>query len=1082
MYAISYILKCFLMCLFVMTIGFTQASSKYTCDLSARYIDFESGNDQNLGTCEAPWKHHPWDANAKGQSRASHGIRTYIFKKGVTYRGYLKTLESGTLTSPIRLTAHFGWGYGDAVLSGAKTYSSGWVRCRTEIAVKFPLDSRSQVWCKTVSANAIPNLIWQVTRSSVNRVPIARSPNWKIADLDDPRRDWFELTNVLVELSIRVNQTTGFSVGERVSFISNKKLSKVSKEKYSLLKIVAINDNELRIVVENWYTKFVEIGGTISNGKRKAIIKKIGGSHSIIRHLVDKVNLTAPGLDAYDGAVIWAERRSMPKADAAIISNFNPKKYSIQANFHRAAGAGPLPYDRYYLEGLPDFLDSDGEYAYLPISQKFGILALRLPNDDDPNHSKIEVANRPVILRIQNHSNIEVSGLVFRFSNQLTPGSKKARHAPLYASAIQIRGDASNIKITHCHFSSLPAGVVAFPEDRAAASMLDNIFITDNVFKDIDGSAIALGNGQTHYKLKRNGSRLVHVTVQRNTVENSGSRTLANFGLGSQGNGIVVVGGEVVDVSGNQVNRSWGSGISVKLGAAYEYGKIEQPFLRGLIYGNTIVDSLLGAQDGGGINVWMGGPAYIYNNISGNPVGCMFSRHKTTVRSNWYRRGCYGVGVYMDGQYKGYVFNNILWGKNNNANDRIYNSVGLNEAMGFMHMVFNNTLYRFTTGLHKGMHQHNRNYYLANLFIDMGLSYIEQEPKQNTIDYATLAFTRNQFYGKTAWFGKLGSRVYKDLDDWRDAMRGHKLMRYDTGTMLASSPVKDVKRHDFMPAKGSPVIDAGVRVFVPWALYGVVGEWHFLRRTDDPSIINGENINVNSEWLQRDMFDRISRNDLQCISTHVTDFESGTLEDWIPGALQFDGKSRYCGLSQSDVTQENFDIGVNNFLIELVIALNPGPSGVLAKHGERGYALSIDADGRVRFSLDYGSEYSQRISSRSVDDSKWHHVLVEVDRSRSEGISIYLDGKLANGEWSGILVRDTSVADNADFEVGRSGNAYLSGSLDFLRISRGTLADAETTIEELYSWEFDGPFLRDFTGQYATGARRDVGAIEYRRN
>ncbi|MBT7165538.1 MAG: hypothetical protein HN904_22365, partial [Victivallales bacterium] len=53
------------------------------------------------------------------------------------------------------------------------------------------------------------------------------------------------------------------------------------------------------------------------------------------------------------------------------------------------------------------------------------------------------------------------------------------------------------------------------------------------------------------------------------------------------------------------------------------------------------------------------------------------------------------------------------------------------------------------------------------------------------------------------------------------------------------------------------------------------------------------------------------------------------------------------------------------------------------------------------------------------------------------------------------------------------------GQLDFLRVSRGTLADAETTIEELYEWEFNGPFLRDFSGRAPTGKGRDAGAIEH---
>ncbi|MCB1127506.1 MAG: hypothetical protein KDM81_13515, partial [Verrucomicrobiae bacterium] len=55
---------------------------------------------------------------------------------------------------------------------------------------------------------------------------------------------------------------------------------------------------------------------------------------------------------------------------------------------------------------------------------------------------------------------------------------------------------------------------------------------------------------------------------------------------------------------------------------------------------------------------------------------------------------------------------------------------------------------------------------------------------------------------------------------------------------------------------------------------------------------------------------------------------------------------------------------------------------------------------------------------------------------------------------------------------------WFDGTIDFLRLAQGTLADADTTIEELYAWEFNGPFLRDFTGREAEGRRRDAGAIE----
>jgi hypothetical protein len=72
-----------------------------------------------------------------------------------------------------------------------------------------------------------------------------------------------------------------------------------------------------------------------------------------------------------------------------------------------------------------------------------------------------------------------------------------------------------------------------------------------------------------------------------------------------------------------------------------------------------------------------------------------------------------------------------------------------------------------------------------------------------------------------------------------------------------------------------------------------------------------------------------------------------------------------------------------------------------------------------------------------------------------------------------------SLANAGDVFVGGTPEGrYFHGVLDFLRIAQGTLADADTTIEELYAWEFDGPQLRDFTGRKPDGAR-GAGAISW---
>jgi len=49
----------------------------------------------------------------------------------------------------------------------------------------------------------------------------------------------------------------------------------------------------------------------------------------------------------------------------------------------------------------------------------------------------------------------------------------------------------------------------------------------------------------------------------------------------------------------------------------------------------------------------------------------------------------------------------------------------------------------------------------------------------------------------------------------------------------------------------------------------------------------------------------------------------------------------------------------------------------------------------------------------------------------------------------------------------------------FVFLVRIREADADTTIEELYAWEVNGPFLRDFADHKIAGARWDAGAIEF---
>ena len=102
-------------------------------------------------------------------------------------------------------------------------------------------------------------------------------------------------------------------------------------------------------------------------------------------------------------------------------------------------------------------------------------------------------------------------------------------------------------------------------------------------------------------------------------------------------------------------------------------------------------------------------------------------------------------------------------------------------------------------------------------------------------------------------------------------------------------------------------------------------------------------------------------------------------------------------------------------------------------------------------------------------------MIAECDR-RSQRLVLYINGKRNNAAPG--VGRSESLANPADLYVGGTPEgACFHGTFEFLRVSLGTLADAKTDIDELYAWQFDGPFLRDFGGNKPKG-NRDAGAFE----
>jgi hypothetical protein len=1073
-----------------------------------RYIDFQNGNDADLGTRARPWQHHPWDPVATANAKACTTADTYCFKQGVTYRGKLTAAQSGTAERPVRLTVDPSWGKGDARFWGSLRVRGPWQRCTKEAYPELPQPDKT--WWADLPDGVVPRMLWEVRDGKIVNLPLARTPNWRIIHPDDPRRDWWEFTRFEMTFRLHLDKTDGFATGDRISGSGEWEDREEDRDNLAQSKtiVTAVTDAYLEVACMAWKKGEFKEGSYVTSGKAKSKLTKVSDYQT---SLFDQAHLGKDLTGDLEDAVLWLEGNHMARPLPRLLL---PQK-GTPAGAIRIPGQSPNHYCRYYLENRLEFLDSPGECFFEQTGgRKSQRLFVRLDGDRDPNQAQIEAGHGIALIEISSQHHIEVSGIAFGLMNSTLRydanmhlhGSQTTQIPWFYSSAVRILGNCSHVAVRNCVFRHVTHALVGFPQE--GGDILDHITFVDNDIEDAYMAGVYLTSGRAQ---GRRGSRLNHVRLLRNRFHNTGWRSTSGWGGGFHT--IDINGGEVVEIAGNVIDRSYGAGIRALNGSDYVRDGVAHPLIRVRIHHNKVTNSLLQQQDYGGIASWMAGPSYIYNNISGNAVGYKHHQWRTLERKDWYRTSCYGVGIYIDGQYKGYVFNNIVWGKNNDVNDRIYNSCAFNEAMGFMNVVFNNTLYNCGVGLHKGMYQHNRCYYLGNLMLDIGHKFIQQEVRPSALEHHSLAYARNVMQGTPPSFGALGHEVAPSREEWQALLSKQEVMVTETGIQASGPMVENAPEHDFRPRAGTAPVDHGAKVFVPWSLYAVVGEWGFFKHPADPTVILGENVNWNDEWYFRSMYGQIPRNDLKGHGIVASSFRVGALENWADGALHLNGADQYCVLADSELRRSydwetklprwikgatsgtydgarraTVDMDRNNFLLEVVFktASQQASGGIVCKYLDKGYALALAEGGHARMALRFGESSCSRSTNKPVNDGKWHHLIVEVDRSKPQGINLYVDGALANGAWSGRMDKRTSLSNRGDFLVGKTSKgaageteAYFTGALDFLRVSRGTLADAETTIEELYEWEFNGPFLRDFSGRAPTGKGRDAGAIEH---
>jgi concanavalin A-like lectin/glucanase superfamily protein len=1101
---------------------------------SRRYIDFERGRDSNPGTKIAPWKHHPWDKNAKGNAAAAKGVHTYVFKRGVIYRGALTTKESGKPGDPIRLTSEPGWGEGDAMFYGSEAVT-GW---RAGGQKDMPKPEFEEIW--HVDLDYTPRCVWMVDGDKITRIALARTPNWKVSNPDEIKSEWFEWENPQWWKTPSIEVPNGRPVHE---CIDTKNLTE-SADYY----MGAYAWTEFGIMMGTPYPAKVQT----FDARKKAL--GIGGpwygtSERIISknryYLEDKPHY----LDT-DGE-FWFERkgRNGGRLYVRLPGDRDPDKVRVEAARHinliDSAGVSHLRVSGLTFRftnvhwdlQLRSFQHKDVEGAVVRVTGSGEDIRISNCVFEHVNEAvRLHAANdsdRLVDLAVTDNKIHNTDHAALTISDSSRWGKKDPPFSTLDRVSV-LRNSLYRVGLRPSRDGHGHAMVVKFPTTaEIAGNILDRIY----------GAGLFIWGGKASGV--RKNVPMARILIHHNKVTDPMLNTNDWGGIETWQGGPIYV---YNNISGNPGGYwNWGfkpESHNARFGFAYYLdGSFKNYHFNNIAWGksNELTSPLMNAAAFQEIhsyqNTFFNNTAYKFargsrrqaahagrDKFLGNvweDISEWTFRHNQPAKS-----AADGNAAHAGPQKEHFALETNAYA--NNVFHKVSDKFGVLEPSG----AWRGSIAEFANSLKEGGALADAVGMLAptsplrdaaahdfrpaagsaasergvKVFVPWSLYetvgewhfYPNSKDPSRIVDehwYMAPHYEGRQGYHEQPMYPLKGVNIAAadfvpgPLEDWtRGAL---KLNGKDQYLVLknvvlpkrAGPAMKDVAEKDWFTARVPQSMIPGREASFTIKLKGMK---------------DGHMLCVDQNWLKETAFggyiSGVGQQKIEGDGPYTFKVKPGEknglhkylLNVYISPDGKWPTKTHQFSIPVDKGTPIlAFDpqVAASSFIIEAYIRTTK-PGVIVSKMAVpgSGYELRVGEElGGIELTLAADNKSTTLKSGIKVSDGEWHHVLAELDRATMK-MHIFVDGKSAGSSLqpikATIVGKNDSLANTADLLVGKGpkGN-FFAGEIDFLRIARGSLADSQTTIDELYEWQFDGPQLRDFCGKKPKG-KRDAGAIE----